>query len=228
MAYGSDEEVGYDPTVIRVPPTPDDGQVKYKFWIRTRFDEAEHEESSSSNPGALTAAPSSEQGRWYVTKEYLSSYKADRITGNGTRVWLVYDENDPKKTELVLKDVWTCSERKSEKETLNCILQDMGKNADAPPNFQDYFMTILADEAVMVNGEVDKVSEKTLESCTLDPYWDYYHSMVSTFSKRRYEARTHRRVLFKEYGRPLNHLTNQREYLQAVNQAIIGKHSDVC
>lgn len=42
---------------------------------------------------------------------------------------------------------------------------------------------------------------------------------------RYHEARSHRRILFKEYGQPLHNLTDQRLCLRSINQAISGKLS---
>ena len=41
----------------------------------------------------------------YVTLAPLFDFCADSVEGRSTRVWKVYDKDDPQKTELALKDI---------------------------------------------------------------------------------------------------------------------------
>ncbi|KAF8885914.1 hypothetical protein CPB85DRAFT_1459671 [Mucidula mucida] len=146
MTFATLEGLGYDPTVTRLRDAKDD--VQYRFTVGDKV---------------------------YQTVRCIDESSALDIITRATRVWAVQEldaYNQPLGKTEVLKDVWLYFDAKSEEDIQNEIfkaledLDKIGVSVDqrpptSPPGVpmaedaKQYFMTIVKDIAVQVNGQDD-------------------------------------------------------------------------
>ncbi|KAF8909122.1 hypothetical protein CPB85DRAFT_1562600 [Mucidula mucida] len=144
------EDLGYDPTVKRIGVNEKD--IQYRFTVGDKV---------------------------YQTTGIIHDLNLDLVT-RATRVWEVIEldsEDMPIGTPKVLKDVWLYSDATPESDIYNAIfaaLRQLDKDGsvaenERPPPLQpgssleedakNYFMTILSDSVVTINGQPDEAPE---------------------------------------------------------------------
>lgn len=191
--------------------------------------------------------------RWYRVTKWLATYRARTVIGKATRVSQVrlcpeeVKNDDEKDQVFVVKDVWMGEKDRSEKEILEDICGRVNKVHVIPefdPEFREqYFVDILVDEVVLVDGRPDTFSE----SFGGEPFpGDYsifgpkeqdgsFESSMKSQSdsanalelgdnpfKLPFEARQHRRLLFKDVGRDVETMPNHHELFTHLAHVSIG------
>uniref|UniRef100_A0A0W0GBD5 Protein kinase domain-containing protein n=2 Tax=Moniliophthora roreri TaxID=221103 RepID=A0A0W0GBD5_MONRR len=137
-SFASKTDLGYDPTVRR--KLVGQGKTKSVVYEYMVYDE--------------------EKGRevWYRTVDaVLSNYRANRPLGRAIRVWKVReldDKGEPFGPTYVLKDYWITLDSMTEGQIQSNIFKVAGQ---VRPNqdFRKYFMTILHDTIVRIDGNED-------------------------------------------------------------------------
>ncbi|KAK7684955.1 hypothetical protein QCA50_011790 [Cerrena zonata] len=232
LAFATDVEIGFDPSVKRRLVQHDDAEAVICYDILVN-------------------------GRWYQTMDCLDNYRASRVVGRATRVWQVRlrpeeAKNDEEKSATyALKDVWIGETARSEKMILDDIctrVNTVYPISDFEEDFRErYFMDILADEVVRVDGSDDTLSnflgaipfpkdygsfklEEELDPPTLvttlrgsqsttpvgasvPDTTEPSGNRASKASAPSFEARQHRRILFRDVGKTLGKISNLQEYL---------------
>uniref|UniRef100_A0A0W0FLL4 Fungal-type protein kinase domain-containing protein n=1 Tax=Moniliophthora roreri TaxID=221103 RepID=A0A0W0FLL4_MONRR len=101
-----------------------------------------------------------EKGRevWYRTVDaVLSNYRANQVLGRAIRVWKVRELDDKGKPfgpTYVLKDYWITLNSMTEGQIQSNILEAAGR-VQSNQDFRKYFMTILHDTIVQIDGKED-------------------------------------------------------------------------
>ncbi|KAK7026794.1 hypothetical protein VNI00_015452 [Paramarasmius palmivorus] len=137
-SFASKTDLGYDPTVRRTVVTREGkNAVVYDYMI---YDTKEDREI------------------WYRTVgEVISNYRAHRLLGRAIRVWVVQELNNkgvPFGNNLVLKDYWITLDSLTEGQIQSRIFEAAAR-ARGNKEFKKYFMTILHDTIVTIDGEED-------------------------------------------------------------------------
>ncbi|KAJ7094040.1 hypothetical protein B0H15DRAFT_150891 [Mycena belliarum] len=105
------------------------------------------------------------EGRTFITIKPLSDYQATGILGSATRVWLVFDEEDPD-NHHVLKDTWIPRGTMTEGDQLRRLHEKLAAvehTGDREPS--DYFLTVLEDGYVCVSDATGiSISDDTLDA----------------------------------------------------------------
>lgn len=81
----------------------------------------------------------------------MADYSADSLVSRATRVWLVQDESGK---QYVLKDVWLDTDRPSEHEIRNNLLNDILDKHDRD-TLSKHMLTPYAAERLTINGKDD-------------------------------------------------------------------------
>ena len=131
LAFGSNEYLGYDPTITRVLV---DDQPQYDIQVVDKV---------------------------YRTTDVLSNFGADAIIGRGTRVFKVYDKEDPNKTPRVLKDAWVEVDRSREGQILENLFAKIKSEGgeDKLRDAKQYFLTSVTWGDVEIKGALDNTKE---------------------------------------------------------------------
>ncbi|KAI3607815.1 other 1 protein kinase [Moniliophthora roreri] len=137
-SFASKTDLGYDPTVRR--KLVGQGKTKSVVYEYMVYDE--------------------EKGRevWYRTVDaVLSNYRANRPLGRAIRVWKVReldDKGEPFGPTYVLKDYWITLNSMTEGQIQSNIFEAAGR-VRSNQDFRKYFMTILHDTIVRIDGKED-------------------------------------------------------------------------
>ncbi|KAF8869095.1 hypothetical protein CPB85DRAFT_1401682 [Mucidula mucida] len=235
MTFAPLEDLGYDPTVKRVR-VGEELNIQYRFTIRDKV---------------------------YQTTGVIYEMNLDIVT-RATRVWEVVelDSNfQPIGTHKVLKDVWLYFDATPESHIYNAIfaalrqLDEDGTVADSerPPPLQPgssleedakhYFMTIVSDSVVSINGQPDEAKEPPegyVEFCyteaeekfameatiagTSRGEVDDYTPQLKRVDRAPYphKKRTHRRIVFDEVCRTLYKVLSYADFTKGVAQLVYG------
>ncbi|KAK7026718.1 hypothetical protein VNI00_015491 [Paramarasmius palmivorus] len=137
-SFASKTDLGYDPTVRRkVVKQEGNDVVAYDYMVEDKTG-----------------------GRqvWYRTVGgVISNHRANRPLGRAIRVWLVQELDDdgvPFGPNLVLKDYWITLDSLTEGQIQSKIFEAAAK-ACGNEDFKKYFMTILHDTIINIDGEED-------------------------------------------------------------------------
>ncbi|KAJ6511304.1 hypothetical protein C8R47DRAFT_729914 [Mycena vitilis] len=179
LAFATAEEIGYDTTMSRF--VDDAGSEQMKIAVA---------------------------GSVYITKKLLSE-RAEEVCGRTTRVWEAYREDDPDRTSVAIKDLWTSVDAVQEGSQLSELHDQLRSLADPatprPPS--EYFLTVLDHGFVSTSEGVD---DHTLDVITRGqvPRTGLSH-----------HPRKHYRIVFKEVGTPLHRLRTLSDVMRALADA---------
>lgn len=244
--YAKAHELGYDTTMS----TPADTQLRAKNqWDITvhpvvRVEEAEG--AGAESIGKKTRAPDVT----FRTTKLISSIGAEGVRSRGTRVWqaqqLVAGKMQP--TEMVMKDYWVDSNRVREADIWLKILMD-APTARARTLLKRHLLTPLYSGDVMIDGQEDTTHAlrrfSTLPACKGMKMIQLLRSSTEItdndsivtedqpFASRGSGAmpqgpaalpgdKSHHRIVFKERGVTIEHLTTVSQVLRAGMQALKG------
>ncbi len=241
MTFAPLEDLGYDPTVKRVR-VGEDSNIQYRFTIGDKV---------------------------YQTTGVIYEMNLDIVT-RATRVWEVVELDSKFQsigTHKVLKDVWLYFDATPESHIYNVIFAALrqldadGTVADSerPPPLQPgssleedakhYFMTIVSDSVVTINGQPDEAKEPpegyvefsyteaedkfameaTVEG-TLRGEVDGYTPQLKRAKRAAYphKRRTHRRIVFKEVCRTLYKVLSYADFTKGLAQLVYGNVRPSC
>ncbi|PVF92586.1 hypothetical protein CPB86DRAFT_819505, partial [Serendipita vermifera] len=172
LAGSTEIELGFDPTVKCVgirSITPEahstlDGETDQE---EARSDASGHDQRSHSSEHSL---PIEERGyhilvrdeegdeHTFETVRLISDRSARIVRSNGTRVWEVFDINDPSRTRRVLKDTWCKKGKTPEGE----IVKDIRSCLQNEPESLLHLPEVLMHGAVHLSKDtIDEVFEST-------------------------------------------------------------------
>ncbi|KAG7449398.1 uncharacterized protein BT62DRAFT_929364 [Guyanagaster necrorhizus] len=133
LSFAMEEELGYDLSITRVAYFPHENPSAHTI---------QYDYSIGSNT--------------YRTIKCLSSFRASGLLSRATRVWKVFQLNDPQYRECVLKDVWVPSDAKTELEIQQDIFRGIEENNPGiSKDYQKHFMEILQCEVVQTSQKRD-------------------------------------------------------------------------
>lgn len=176
--------------------------------------------------------------------------------GRATRVWEVVGLHDG--LPYVIKDLWLSLLAKGDQATLRAIYASLKAAGYEESEFKDYFMDIVVDEVVTINGEPDAISEEVVSQFSLPHnYMSYFIFQDVVSAKERsihshahsrqegtpgsrpellpgesyqsnklyyYESGQHHRVLFRQRGKRLDDIKNQKEFFRTLRQVVEGTY----
>ncbi|KAJ7625037.1 hypothetical protein DFH06DRAFT_1229672 [Mycena polygramma] len=179
LPFGTPEQLGYDTTMSRFVDDAGSAQLK------------------------ITVAESV-----YITKNLLSE-RADEVCGRTTRVWEAYREDDPERTSVALKDLWTFVDAVQEGSQLLELHDKLQSLADpaTPRPPAEYFLTVLDHGFVQTSEGVD---DHTLDVMTRG------HGPPTSWS---HHPCKHYRIVFKEVGTPVHRLRTLSDVMRALADA---------
>ncbi len=240
MTFAPLEDLGYDPTVKRIGVNEKD--IQYRFTVGDKV---------------------------YQTTGIIHDLNLDLVT-RATRVWEVIEldsEDMPIGTPKVLKDVWLYSDATPESDIYNAIfaaLRQLDKDGsvaenERPPPLQpgssleedakNYFMTILSDSVVTINGQPDEAPEppedyvelfytETEEKVAMEATVEGTHrgevDGCTPKLKRAdravypHKKRIHRRIVFQEVCRTLYKVFSYADFTKGLAQLVYGNVSHFC
>ncbi|KAJ7075105.1 hypothetical protein B0H15DRAFT_917164, partial [Mycena belliarum] len=180
LAFASQEELGYDESMTQFKDNC--GAVQYKIQVGEAF---------------------------YVTTKLLSDHRHDAACGRTTRVWEAYREDNPERTPVALKDLWTSTGAIQEGTQLLDLHEKLHALEDPgtphPPG--QYFLTVLDHGYVQTsNGEDDHTIDNMTRGCFPPTDGPSY-------------SRMHYRIVFKEVGTPVHNLQCLSEVMRALADA---------
>ncbi|KAJ7135370.1 hypothetical protein C8R43DRAFT_615416 [Mycena crocata] len=145
----------------------------------------------------------------YITKKLLSDQRAAAVCSRTTRVWEAYREDDPDRTSVAVKDLWTSSEAIQEGAQLLELHEKLQSLADpgTPRPPEDYFLTVLHHGYVHTSEGVD---DHTLDVMTRSS---------SPPTGIPHYPRKHYRIVFKEVGVSVYDLQTLSEVMSALADA---------
>ncbi|KAJ6511324.1 hypothetical protein C8R47DRAFT_1314324 [Mycena vitilis] len=180
LAFATPEQLGYDTTMSRI--VDDAGSVQMKITLSENV---------------------------YITKRLLSDRCTDAVCGRTTRVWEAYSEDDPERTSVAIKDLWTSVDAVQEGSQLLELHDKLRSLADpaTPRPAAEYFLTVLDHGFVRTSEGVD---DHTMDVMTRGqvPPTDLAH-----------HPRKHYRIVFKEVGTPVHRLRTLSEMMHALADA---------
>lgn len=145
-ACSSLQQLGYDPSVRRLPPTIRNPKPAYEIDVFV-------------GPGRKI--------RTFITRRILTDFGADAMHGRGTRVWVVVDKTDPDGREYVLKDCWIDSDRQTEGSILELIRHVRLVPSDDLPNDLDsgkqHFLSVECHGNVLIPAKNYNYLDQTLK-----------------------------------------------------------------
>ena len=189
-------------------------------------------------------------GNTYRTVVTLSDFGADPILGRGTRVFSVYDANDPSRTRRALKDVWVETDRLREGDILADLFRKIASNRPADLEAaRRLFLTVLCHEDVTIDGEKDLTSN-LLGGGDLPAECDDMQLPLTLFRRvrasegsrvasiggvqvnpctrmlaqrtARVPSRAHYRIVFEEVGVAVHDLSSLSAACQVLHDAVEG------
>ncbi|KAJ7625021.1 hypothetical protein DFH06DRAFT_745973 [Mycena polygramma] len=180
LAFATPEQLGYDTTMSRFVDDAGSAQMK------------------------ITVA-----GTVYITKGLLSDRCADAVCGRTTRVWEAYREDDPERTSVAIKDLWTSVDAVEEGSQLLELHDKLRSLADpaTPRPAAEYFLTVLHHVFVRTSEGVDDHTLDVMTRGQVPPTGLSHH------------PRKHYRIVFKEVGTPVNRLRTLSEMMHALADA---------
>ncbi|EKM52665.1 uncharacterized protein PHACADRAFT_261246, partial [Phanerochaete carnosa HHB-10118-sp] len=142
VAFAEEHQLGWDPTIKRLPPTPIYPLPRYEITVRDTLRDEVVE-------------------RTYRTKDLIWNYGADAFRGRGTRVWSVVevDADGNEGTDLyILKDSWADVDREREGHINQLIHSRVAKQGEelAPEVYDRFFMQVHAFGDVYIGSRVDR------------------------------------------------------------------------
>ncbi|KAJ6511298.1 hypothetical protein C8R47DRAFT_1314307 [Mycena vitilis] len=161
LAFATQEQLGYDTTMSRF--IDDAGSTQMKITVA---------------------------GTAYITKKLLSDQRADAVCGRTTRVWEAYREDDPARTSVALKDLWSSVDTVQEGSQLLELHNQLRSLADpaTPRPPAEYFLTVLDHGFVQTSDGVDDHTSDVMTRGSRPPTGMPHH------------PRKHYRIVFKEVG----------------------------
>ncbi|EEB91322.1 hypothetical protein MPER_10334 [Moniliophthora perniciosa FA553] len=136
-SFASKTDLGYDPTVRRTVVKRGKNVVVYDYMVYDKEKGCEV---------------------WYRTVgNVISNYRANRPLGRAIRVWAVQeldDEGVPSDDVHVLRDYWITLSSLTEGQIQSQIFEGAAR-VRGNDNFKKYFMTILHDTIVEIDGQED-------------------------------------------------------------------------
>ncbi|KAJ7747918.1 hypothetical protein DFH07DRAFT_573625 [Mycena maculata] len=180
MAFATPQQLGYDPTMSYF--VDDFKTVQFKLSLNDVV---------------------------YVTKKLLSDNRTDVICGRATRVWEAYREDDPNRTSVVIKDLWTSIDVMQEGAQLLDLherlhaLEDPG--TPRPPG--DYFLSVVAHGFVQLDGVDDHTIDVMMRG------------HIFPGDAANHAARKHYRIVFKEVGVAINKIQSISDVMRALADA---------
>ncbi|KAF9032654.1 hypothetical protein BDZ89DRAFT_1063276 [Hymenopellis radicata] len=234
MTFASLEDLGYDPTVKRIHVSKE--EIQYRFTVGDKV---------------------------YQTTGVIHEMNLDIVT-RATRVWEVVELGPgdvPIGGSKVLKDVWLYFDAKPESDIYNEIfaalrqLDEAGSvpESERPPPLQPgssleedakhYFMTIVSDSIVMINGQPDEAQEppagyleffyteeeeKVAKEATIEGSQRGDVDGCTPKLKRAdgaaypHKKRTHRRIVFEEVCRTLYKVLSYADFAKGLAQLVYG------
>ncbi|KAJ6511301.1 hypothetical protein C8R47DRAFT_963935, partial [Mycena vitilis] len=180
LAFATQEQLGYDTTMSRF--IDDAGSTQMKITVA---------------------------GTAYITKKLLSDQRADAVCGRTTRVWEAYREDDPARTSVALKDLWSSVDTVQEGSQLLELHNQLRSLADpaTPRPPAEYFLTVLDHGFVQTSDGVDDHTSDVMTRGSRPPTGMPHH------------PRKHYRIVFKEVGIPLQRLRTLSDVMRALVDA---------
>ncbi|KAJ7135388.1 hypothetical protein C8R43DRAFT_1132605 [Mycena crocata] len=145
----------------------------------------------------------------YFTKRLLSDHRSDTTCGRTTRVWEAYREDDPNRTSVAIKDLWTSVDTLQEGVQLSELHERLRSLADpgTPHPPQHYFLTVLCHGYVPTSCGLDDHTLDVMSRGSTPPTGLPNH------------PRKHYRIVFKEVGISLYKLQTLSEVMRALADA---------
>ncbi|EKM48415.1 uncharacterized protein PHACADRAFT_266377, partial [Phanerochaete carnosa HHB-10118-sp] len=235
VAFAEEHQLGWDPTIKRLPPTPIHPLPRYEITVRDTLRDEVVE-------------------RTYRTKDLIWNYGADAFRGRGTRVWSVVevDADGNEGTDLyILKDSWADVDREREGR-INQLIHSRVVEQDeelASKVYARFFMQVHAFGDVHIgprvdrtdNFKVDRFGEELLSRGTLtvlvrtddegnpqDVKLPRRGVPVVTRSIRprepvlHYSHKVHHRTVFKDAGKDLLEVDTLVDVYRRIEQVLSG------
>ncbi|EKM52667.1 uncharacterized protein PHACADRAFT_211889 [Phanerochaete carnosa HHB-10118-sp] len=220
VAFAEEHQLGWDPTIKRLPPTPIHPSPRCEIIIK------------DTSQGEVIE-------KTYRTKDLIWNYGADALRGRGTRVWSVVEvdaDGNEGMNLYVLKDSWVDvdSEREGRiNRRINSCTVERGNTLDLQV-FTKIFMQIQAFGDVYIGSRVDRTdSFKVDRSGEKLPAEGKFTVTVPTnvtcSTKPRqlvlhYPHKVHHRTVFKDVGRDLSEVDTLLKVYRLIGQVLLGLH----
>lgn len=220
FANENGEETGWDPTVEVNDPIQEPRQYIYDI-----------------------------EGKKYLTLQIIDEHGTDSMLGRGTRVYLVIDMKTGVK--MVLKDYWVDETRCFEKDINMRILKDVETacGAEAAKFVKEHMVTVKEEIWVKVGDQIDDTLDVIMHGrmpdvIGIDPLDQEEGAGNTSYKSRGFldshdgygiEARTpqnsrrpfrklgHRRVVYEEYGTPINKVDVLSKAVKTLKDVTEGK-----
>lgn len=234
IMFAQRQQLGWDPTVKVIPPTPADKNTQYEFTVH---------DVSKGNVVERT----------YRTKELLWNFGAEPLRGRGTRVWVVTEVVDgvERGGRRVLKEAWRDEDRDPE----GAIGADMKANILRSTSgverqvVEEMLMEAVAYGDVLVEGRPDRTHSFKACRAEAPPLSDdlpVIRVAVMNADKRRlvgierrgqtvvdaskrkksdvlqYPVKIHHRTVFKDVGQPLLHVESLSKVFDSLIDVLLG------
>ncbi|KAK0499828.1 hypothetical protein EDD18DRAFT_1442434 [Armillaria luteobubalina] len=225
LSFGTAEELGYDMSIDRVayPLAKDSSEYTIQYQYRV---------------GEKT----------YRTIECLSSFRASGLLSRATRVWRVFQLDDPDHQERALKDVWIPSDAKTEFDIQQEIFHSIeGNRPGIDLKYREHFVEILQCEVVRTSVAQDDMPVFVRQRLVIKEHvplrqsatakrsrimsgsnvavpagGSYANTNVISGLQRLYKGRKHVRVVFADVGTPLSEVRNHSILFRALVSALKG------
>lgn len=138
--------------------------------------------------------------------------RSHHISGRGTTCWIAYHEDSPK-VPLVIKDSWMLEDARDEGELLREVTEK------GVTNVARYYH----HEIVQVSGMNDDVQNNIRKGLDVTKAKDYSSSWYTKIDP--WENRVHRRIILRDYGRPIHQAPCRTTLLVALEGCIRGHES---
>ncbi|KUL91151.1 hypothetical protein ZTR_00757 [Talaromyces verruculosus] len=138
--------------------------------------------------------------------------RSHHLSGRGTTCWKAHLESKPK-VPLVIKDSWMLEHARDEGQ----LLREVTKRGVT--NVARYYH----HEIVHVSGKKDDVQKnvrKRLDVTEAEDYSSSWHSRIDPW-----ENRVHRRIITRDYGKPIHEALTPKRLLVAIENCIKGHES---
>ncbi|KDQ18946.1 hypothetical protein BOTBODRAFT_126784 [Botryobasidium botryosum FD-172 SS1] len=178
-------------------------------------------------------------GRTFCTTRLLSYMGADRVCGRGTRVWEVYEKDDPTRVPRVLKDCWAETSRRREGYLYALIMAQALTLSAQAQRATEHLLTVLChgdvspsagypDDTASIRKSytfstdcptIDLVQPTTGEPSASLHLTDtigaipHIWQFVRAAAKNSAYPRTHYRIVFEELGQPASSLADMKSLL---------------
>ncbi|EKM55402.1 uncharacterized protein PHACADRAFT_208921 [Phanerochaete carnosa HHB-10118-sp] len=234
MMYTDEASLGWDSTIVRVPP----GECNRQFGCHWQYDITVHNRLDNGNIQKLV----------YRTEELISQMAADGIYGRGTRVWSarLKTADGSKSPLVVIKDYWVDIDRQREGAISRDIQVAATRDPDELKFLQKHLPTVYAHGDVLIAHSSDEtpslddiiIRHKGITASidlisglarSREPTPDTpsshlsQSSFVDRFPRRivQLDPKAHYRIVFEEFGRPLHDEKSLAVAFRAIHDVLL-------